>query len=41
VLVALASLEVLVGLQDSSLLTSYSLIEVEFAEDLVGRWILY
>jgi hypothetical protein len=36
---ALASLEVVVGLQDTSLLTSYSLIEIEFAEDLVGRWI--
>jgi RES domain-containing protein len=33
--VALATLEVLVGLQDTSLLTSYSLIKVEFARDLV------
>jgi RES domain-containing protein len=33
--VALATLEVLVGLQDTSLLTSYSLIKVEFAEELV------
>jgi hypothetical protein len=30
---------VVVGLQYTSLLTSYSLIEIEFAEDLVGRWI--
>ena len=33
--VALATLEVLVGLQDTSLLTSYSLIKVEFPEELV------
>jgi RES domain-containing protein len=32
---ALATLEVLVGLQDTSLLSSYSLVKVEFAEDLV------
>lgn len=33
--VALATLEVLVGLQDTSLLASYSLIKVQFGEDLV------
>jgi len=33
--VALATLEVLVGLQDTALLPSYSLIKVEFPEDLV------
>ena len=33
--VALATLEVLVGLQDTALLSSYSLIRVEFAESLV------
>jgi RES domain-containing protein len=33
--VALATLEVLVGLQDTSLLASYSLIKVEFGEHLV------
>jgi RES domain-containing protein len=32
--VALATLEVLVGLQDTALLTSYSLVKVEFAEEL-------
>jgi RES domain-containing protein len=35
--VALATLEVLVGLQDTSLLTSYSLIKVEFPEELMER----
>lgn len=33
--VALATLEVLVGLQDAGLLSAYSLIEVEFPERLV------
>jgi RES domain-containing protein len=33
--VALATLEVLVGLQDSSLLSAYSLIQVEFPERLL------
>jgi RES domain-containing protein len=33
--VALATLEVLVGLQDTTVLSSYSLTRVEFAEDLV------
>jgi RES domain-containing protein len=33
--VALATLEVLVGLQDTALLSSYSLTRVEFPEDLV------
>jgi RES domain-containing protein len=35
--VALATLEVLVGMQDTTLLSSYSLIKLEFAEDLVER----
>jgi RES domain-containing protein len=35
--IALATLEVLVGLQDTSLLSSYSLIKVEFSEDLLER----
>jgi RES domain-containing protein len=33
--VALATLEVLVGLQDTSLLTSYSLIKIEFPDELM------
>ena len=33
--IALATLEVLVGLQDTAVLFSYSLIRVEFPEDLV------
>lgn len=33
--VALATLEILVGLQDAALLPSYSLIKVEFPESLV------
>ncbi len=33
--VALATLEVLVGVQDTTVLSSYSLTRVEFAEDLV------
>ena len=33
--VALATLEVLVGLQDTTILSSYSLVGVEFPEDLV------
>jgi RES domain-containing protein len=35
--IALATLEVLVGLQDTSLLPSYSLIKIEFPEDLLER----
>ncbi len=33
--VALATLEVLVGLQDTAVLSSYSLVKAEFPEDLV------
>jgi RES domain-containing protein len=33
--VALATLEVLIGLQEAALLSSYALIKVEFGEDLV------
>jgi RES domain-containing protein len=35
--VALATLEVLVGLQDTALLTAYSLVKVQFPETLIEK----